>query len=98
MDDKVYVVVINCGDRIAPNSNIERAINSARDWLRFSQNVYFIRSGFLADYWYDVIKPLLHVEDQLLVIEANEQNRKGWVFPLALEWFTTRRAEQRAGL
>jgi hypothetical protein len=98
MTDKFYLLTVNTEGRPVPNDAIERVLAPAKDWLRFSANVYFFRSGLEAEYWFNLIRPGLHADDQLLVNEIMTENRQGWLKPLPLEWFTTRSSKPRPGI
>ena len=87
MNGSVYAVLINSADRPVPNDRVEGVLNGAKNWLRYSRDIYFVRTELDASAWYRRVRAVLHPDDLVMVIEANENNRMGWVTQLAREWF-----------
>lgn len=93
MFGRYFVVTLNCGPRNPPNEAIEGALAPPFDWLRFSRDCYFVYAfGSSASAIYNLLRPLLHSEDLILVSEVDAAQRYGWVSQLAVNWFTKYRA------
>lgn len=84
---KFFTIMLNCAARPVPNDKIQGVLDRASlDWLRYSPNQYLLKFDGEAINIYSAIKPVLHSEDNLLVMEVNIANRWGWASKLATDW------------
>ncbi len=83
---KFYTILMNCHGRTPPNSAVEHALNGEPDWLRLTMTQYLVRSDKSAAQIYDLVKPMLHTADTVMVVELNLSNRRGWVVKTVREW------------
>ncbi len=88
MSGKYFVVTLNCGSREPPNAAIEGALAQPYDWLRFSRDCYFVYGYGSPQNLFNLLRPLLHAEDLILVTETDAAQRHGWVSEVAVGWFT----------
>jgi hypothetical protein len=87
MIGQFFVISLNCGPRKAPNAAIEKALSSY-DWLRFSNDTYYVYAYFSKpSEIYDIVKPLLHNADLILVTQTLPETRMGWTSKIAIDWF-----------
>lgn len=86
--NKHYAVLINFHGSGRPLSDeIERVLSATvPDWLRFAPGQYLVATALPAETIYSTIRPLLHANDLILVIEVNIQNRIGWGQQIAVDW------------
>jgi hypothetical protein len=85
---KHYIILMNHrGSKTAPTEQIEKTLDSlVIDWLRFAPNQYLVYSAVEQQQLYTTVKPLLHVDDSILVLEVSLDNRAGWAPPVAVTW------------
>ena len=87
-NDTTYLVTFNCGGRDVPRIAIEAVLYSARDWLRWADGTYLIRSNLHSSVWLEKIRPVLAEGDDVFIAALDPNNRVGWMKPLALDWIT----------
>lgn len=86
---KHFVILINYnGSGGSPKEAVETKLSAiAPDWMRFGVGQYVIASeSEQADDTYLALKPLLHENDYILVLETDLSNRRGWAQPVAVNW------------
>lgn len=87
MLEQFFVVTINCGARKAPNGAVELAL-SGYDWLRFSRESYYVHAYVAGpNEIYNMLKPILHSDDLILVVQVLPDTRMGWTSKIAVDWF-----------
>lgn len=92
-----YAILINSLSRQTPLEQVKRVVDTAKDWAKLHPDIWLIATEQTADYWYEQIKPVLHPDDQILVVAVDISDRRGWAAPTTIEWFN-RSHEGRIGV
>jgi len=82
---------------VFPNSSdyqesIEKELNRATDWIRYSPNCWLIYTSRTAQSWYKSLSAIPGIKDaNLMLYEVNLSNRAGWIKRSVWDWITKER-------
>ncbi len=93
-----FHIGVNCYARAVPYDKIQPHIDQAKDWVRYSNNSWFIWTNESAEFWYRRLRPQLHPDDSIIVVEVIVTNAFGWMQQMAVDWLTRDRTIDRPGL
>ena len=86
---KFYSIMLNTGGRAVPNDRIEHILDRVvSDWLRYASNQYIVAFEGEAAALYQDLKPILHADDQIVVVKLMLEDRWGWAGPIVTQWIT----------
>jgi hypothetical protein len=90
-------ITFNYGARVEP-ATVKTTLDAAKDWAKYAPNCWIIWTEQTPEYWYGKLKPLLHPEDLIFIVEINVPTRAGWIQKTIVEWFVRDRSAGRPGI
>jgi hypothetical protein len=86
MSAKFLHISFNFEGRAAPYGAIEKTINTATDWVRYTPNCYILYTTASVQKWYERLRKNLHEDDSIFIVEIVISNRQGWMPKYVWTW------------
>lgn len=82
-----FTIAINAKEAPPSNATIEQVLDTAvTDWLRFCAGSYVVAYSGDPTALYNQLSSVLKPGDNVMILEANLNNRGGWASTVVVEW------------
>jgi hypothetical protein len=89
---KFYAVLFNFQGRAVPTEQIEQVLTAqTSDWMRFTAGQYVVQYDASPRTLYDALKPVTQTGENVLIFEAELNNRSGWASNVVVDWLNKHR-------
>lgn len=78
-------LTIEFKDKADP-AGLEKVINKAIDWIRYSSNSWILWTTSTPDVWFGRLKPMIKSGDRVLIVACNPADRAGFLPKWAWDW------------
>ncbi len=82
-----FHISFNFEGRKPPRDEIESVLNKSLDWVRYAPNCYLIYTKTInPETWYKRLRAVVNKDDSIFIVEANIDNRQGWLPTYVWNW------------
>lgn len=82
---KFLMVTFNFFARPEPPA-IAGVIDKAKDWAKFAPNCWVIKTDLSPGDWYNRLKPVIHKNDWIFIVEIDLTKHRGWLSKVLVDW------------